>query len=1147
MGGLEVDTDDAQVRNCTVHHNDREGVYIVSPADATISPIFEDVSAVDNGQTGLYLDTRHNSTLHLEWDGGSISRNGWSGVSGSTSASSIFATLTNLDISNNGGSGDNPERRKGITFPGAHNVDLKLENVTLNNNVDAAVTWYCNGSITAANLSAVGNGKDVIHLPGCDVGGARQWNLGEAGVAVRVNGHINIAKDALLSIQPSTTFYFDKNIYDSPVGIHIAAGGALYALGSAAHPIRFLGGAETPGAWSGISAAYDQAALLLRYCEVGYGGSGNVNAMISADGHSEVSPSPIWIQNCEIHHSAKKGVYLNWVWTKPPVFRNNSIHNNAEEGVVNWNAPALDARYNWWGDASGPFNAASNPNGQGENVGDNVLFDPWLTSADQVAAPVSGDVFVSTGGPSLVSPGQTTEYGVQVLNLLTQTVNSAVVVVQLPRAADYVDSSQGGVYWPERHQVFWKLGNLAPGSAALVSARVRFQWGLPRDYQDGTLTLFAAANYPSADVDLSEYLDYAPVTMLSRQTLTQGQFDALRAANAELNTLYTRSLGQGFTFLGAAREQFSDGDVIDGAVMQGSDKRSVRTLTVSGGLVLATTAGADSLVLEDTTGGMTMTLSTAERVFWGDWRDAEGDVSATEAAACTPARCKINCVGKKITFKVVTTKVAKVFFWTLATGGTGSALSTGYEIYQITKEIKDCNKACDDDPSSNCCTAGQVRWSVDNTLGIFGVRACIKEECNGTTGAYGTPGRVYCTASGQRCVAGYNEKGGCKDCTEGGVTRLNGYLPIGRAEDVTCTGGADRCSDVGLLVAKDPNALYGPAGDLLPGQQVTYTVTYENEGAGRAYGVYVVNELPAQFDESTLAVQGEHVYLAEDRQLVWLVGELGPKGDADSTGAVTYTVRLKGGLPSGTVIFNRATVYFPSVPEETPTNAVINQIAPLVAYPQQVTTNYATPVAVILQGRDAADLPLTFSVVDAPSAGALTGTPPNLTYTPSANFTGADAFTFRVSNGVTESVAAQVHVTVNATGDTQSPSITAMMPVSGSVVALDDRPLFSDAAGTAYGPALRLAFSEALDESTVTSATVQLTRDGGTGVSLRIGYDSQSREIVAYPTQPLAVGGYVLSVLGGVRDVAGNGASAAEASFVVVGEMNVYLPAVQRE
>jgi len=40
----------------------------------------------------------------------------------------------------------------------------------------------------------------------------------------------------------------------------------------------------------------------------------------------------------------------------------------------------FDARWNWWGDSTGPYNAQENPEGEGAEVGFGVEFIPWLTS-----------------------------------------------------------------------------------------------------------------------------------------------------------------------------------------------------------------------------------------------------------------------------------------------------------------------------------------------------------------------------------------------------------------------------------------------------------------------------------------------------------------------------------------------------------------------------------------------------------------------------------------------------------------------------------------------------------------------------------------------------------------------------------------------
>ena len=58
----------------------------------------------------------------------------------------------------------------------------------------------------------------------------------------------------------------------------------------------------------------------------------------------------------------------------------NNIAGNDLAGVYNEAAEEVDATNNWWGDASGPYNETTNPDGKGDGVSDNVNYDPWLTS-----------------------------------------------------------------------------------------------------------------------------------------------------------------------------------------------------------------------------------------------------------------------------------------------------------------------------------------------------------------------------------------------------------------------------------------------------------------------------------------------------------------------------------------------------------------------------------------------------------------------------------------------------------------------------------------------------------------------------------------------------------------------------------------------
>jgi subtilisin family serine protease len=89
---------------------------------------------------------------------------------------------------------------------------------------------------------------------------------------------------------------------------------------------------------------------------------------------------------------------------------------------------------------------------------------------------------------------------------------------------------------------------------------------------------------------------------------------------------------------------------------------------------------------------------------------------------------------------------------------------------------------------------------------------------------------------------------------------------------------------------------------------------------------------------------------------------------------------------------------------------------PPVAYDQSVSTNEDTPVAITLMASDVDGDALTYSM-GTPSHGTLSGTAPNLTYTPDADYNGSDSFTFTANDGAADSNMATVSITVTAVND----------------------------------------------------------------------------------------------------------------------------------
>jgi len=78
------------------------------------------------------------------------------------------------------------------------------------------------------------------------------------------------------------------------------------------------------------------------------------------------------------------GVVVSACTDFPSVFTSIVAHDNSITGNTTYGMYsdiaylAVDATSNWWGDQSGPYHATLNPDGTGNAVTDNILFEPWV-------------------------------------------------------------------------------------------------------------------------------------------------------------------------------------------------------------------------------------------------------------------------------------------------------------------------------------------------------------------------------------------------------------------------------------------------------------------------------------------------------------------------------------------------------------------------------------------------------------------------------------------------------------------------------------------------------------------------------------------------------------------------------------------------
>jgi hypothetical protein len=121
------------------------------------------------------------------------------------------------------------------------------------------------------------------------------------------------------------------------------------------------------------------------------------------------------------------------------VVSGNDIVGNTVYGVSNAGTGTLDARYNWWGDNSGPYHATLNVGGTGDAVSDNVDFQPWTSQTTPTTGgtasftPDAGTITGLTGVPTPPNPPATLPHGMFSFTVTGLTSGQTVTItVELP-------------------------------------------------------------------------------------------------------------------------------------------------------------------------------------------------------------------------------------------------------------------------------------------------------------------------------------------------------------------------------------------------------------------------------------------------------------------------------------------------------------------------------------------------------------------------------------------------------------------------------------------------------------------------------------------------------------------------------------------
>ena len=276
----------------------------------------------------------------------------------------------------------------------------------------------------------------VQNVAGCD-NSIAMFNYGGSGIFA--NNTVSLANDAISANWSTGTQFLNNTITNSGSGIHTDNAG-----GSSPDIIQGNFVSNSPVGGYGIFSFFPYTAPTIMNntitnVDIGlFAWGGQSTPVVTnftnnvVDGQNKANSIGIYVSVGDpawqsyqgnvaanfTNNSVKNFTQDFWIeqftgYTASTVAHNNSF-TNSTQGFGS-NGPVVNATNNWWGDVSGPYNAASNPSGLGIPVSNNVTFSPWTgespysPSTQTVNSVNTNYTFGTTGvtmNYSTLAPGQ---------------------------------------------------------------------------------------------------------------------------------------------------------------------------------------------------------------------------------------------------------------------------------------------------------------------------------------------------------------------------------------------------------------------------------------------------------------------------------------------------------------------------------------------------------------------------------------------------------------------------------------------------------------------------------------------------------------------------------------------------------------------
>lgn len=245
-----------------------------------------------------------------------------------------------------------------------------------------------------------------------------------------------------------------------------------------------------------------------------------------------------------------------------------------------------------------------------------------------------------------------------------------------------------------------------------------------------------------------------------------------------------------------------------------------------------------------------------------------------------------------------------------------------------------------------------------------------------------------------------NDQNSIVDEDDAVTITLSGSDPDGDPISYSITAAPD----FGTLSGTAPNITYTPNPDFSGNDQFGFTVSDGDLEATATVSITVnpVNDdpvievIPAQTVTEGSLLEFEVTVSDIDGDVLSISADQLPDGATLDNGVFTWTPTYEQ-AGSYTITVSVTDGNATAIEDFEITISNLNRAQSADA--QSVTTDEDNAVAITLTGSDPDGQALTYLVAAQPSNGTLSGTAPNLTYTPNANYNSGDEITFTVSNG----------------------------------------------------------------------------------------------------------------------------------------------------